>query len=238
MENENEERAHVHNQNQISSTTRNDSILKVKPLTEQNEMNNAKKSVNSSMVGKENSPPSVELNPKPKNVNREITTSAQTCTEISQNQFDHNESSSSDITFEPNNVPLPMNSKIRFDDHESTDDLPMFSPPKKAKTTKVPDFIRVLEPTVYNQIQKQSTGLDQTQTPSNKNPKEDEEQVAQSIVKHTLNTNHLYFPGKCSFVSSIQLVPIHIYVIVIENISFFYFHRETVYSSSPNITLN
>lgn len=94
---------------------------------------------------------------------------------------------------------MPMDSKIDFEKYESTEDMPMFSPPKRAKTTeqaKVPDFLRVLDPVVYNQIQNQNTR--RTENERSKN----EEQVADSIVKQTLNTNHIYFPGECQFVSS------------------------------------
>ena len=104
------------------------------------------------------------------------------------------------VSFSPNTVPLPMDSKIDFGKYEP----PIFSPPNQTKPTKrsIPDFIRVLDPTVYNQIQQQGNVV---QTPPNKKSKKDEDQVADSIVKHTLNTNHLYFPGECSFVSSINI---------------------------------
>lgn len=218
-EEEEEEGAHVRSQNEFSSdeinTACNDRIEPKKPFSEQNgpnKSNNAdkfQKSGNSSMVGKENTPPASKLVSKSNEMNRKkAKLSAQNSMQMSNNRFNLSGSdsdSSSDISFVPDIPPPPMNSKIeKFD--ESDDELPMFSPPNQTKTTKpvtVPDFIRVLDPTVYNQIQKQNTRTDPPQTHLNKKPKKNEEQVAETIVKHTLNTNHLYFPGTCNFVSSI-----------------------------------
>lgn len=124
-------------------------------------------------------------------------------TAIPKPNSNRNSSPGVSVTLMSNDFPMPMDSKIDFEKYESTEELPMFSPPKRAKTTeqaKVPDFIRVLEPMVYNQIQNQNTR--QTETKKSKH----EEQVSDSIVKHTLNTNHIYFPGACQFVSLVLML--------------------------------
>lgn len=100
-----------------------------------------------------------------------------------------------------------MDSKINFNNYEESDannELPIFSPPNRTKADKenVPDFLRVLDPKVYNKIQEQNASLAEHQNQTQKKSKKDEEHVANAVVKHTLETNHVYFPGQCKFVIS------------------------------------
>lgn len=139
----------------------------------------------------------------------------------SQNNMSSSDSSSSEeINFEPDITVYPMVSKIEFET-VSVDELPIFSPPnKRGKSDPVqrslPDFFRILEPKLYAEIRKQTADETQSQpfndgaaagtSQPHKKPQTLDESVADSIVKHTLNTNHLHFPGKCSFVSLIRTI--------------------------------
>lgn len=182
---------------------------------------------------KENLQPALNLKPKPTGIDRSKAVSVRSQFRTSNNRCISKESwdSDSEIVFEPDNLPAPMDSKINFDKHglgdkklppnraepktthvqttstvianesdvshetaphgnSSIDNLRIFSP-------RIPDFIRKLEPNVYNQIDKQSQPI-----PAKKKKNDAPGKVAESILKHTLNTNHLYFPGNCIFVSS------------------------------------
>lgn len=72
--------------------------------------------------------------------------------------FSSNEPDNFDVTFGAgtSNFPLPMDSKINFYNYEAADadQLPIFSPLNRTRANKenVPDFLRVLDPKVYNQI--------------------------------------------------------------------------------------
>lgn len=139
----------------------------------------------------------------------------------SQNNMSSSDSSSSEeINFVPDITVYPMVSKIEFET-VSVDELPIFSPPnKRGKSDSVqeplPDFFRILEPKLYAEIRKQNADETQSQpfndgaaagtSQPHKKPQTLDESVADSIVKHTLNTNHLHFPGKCSFVSLIRTI--------------------------------
>lgn len=102
------------------------------------------------------------------------------------------------------------------DESSEIDDLPIFSPlNKRGKNGPIPDFLRKLEPKMFAEIRKKTTGeQDQMQSQPSKTSSQEEKLIAgtsqqkqvnesatDSIVKHTLNTNHLHFPGKCTFVS-------------------------------------
>lgn len=89
--------------------------------------------------------------------------------------------------------PMPMNSKLK-------EDLPIFSPPSKTiKQPVIPEFIRLLEPKIFEQLQtKSSSRKDHQEKVTGEN-----NSIAAAVVKHKLSVMHLSFPGKCHFVSFI-----------------------------------
>lgn len=101
-------------------------------------------------------------------------------------------------------------SELSKNDKEDTiDSLPIFSPPGTSsfqlmtERKAIPDFIRVLEPEYYDEIQKRTATQVDQQTNPHKKSKQDEKSIGTSAIKHTLNTIHLQFPGNCVFVSQI-----------------------------------
>lgn len=131
-----------------------------------------------------------------------------------------NSSTSEEIVFVPDITIYPMDSKVDFGVVE--DNIPIFSPPYKSGKigsvqVPIPNFFSKLEPKKFAEIRKRASedSCHQSQpfkkarqekdaiaeTSQQLKTKQANESVADSIVQHVLNTNHLYFPGKCHFVS-------------------------------------
>lgn len=127
------------------------------------------------------------------------------------------DSEESQIFFYPDITVYPMDSKIDFET-AAVDEMPVFSPPTNNRARNdsangpIPAFIRKLEPNMFAEIIE--SDRDSMQSQPSKKPRQEKtvvagtfqvksgnESVADSIVKHTLDTNHLHFPGRCIFVS-------------------------------------